>query len=154
MIRAVLVLALVTGPALAAPPPVDSDDYRIMHPQKEWVEDRHIADDKGHSFWCCNFSDGRPVDVRIDADGHWQAHVTPAHWPGVVDQWITIPDEKVLRGPNPVGVPILWLNVPHLIGHSLNTTSGIYGGSSNYVEGPVDTSVAPTVFCFSPVAGT
>ena len=91
-------------PAQAAPPPVGSDDWNVMAPFKEWVTSQH----DGLGRWCCDISDGRPVDARIDGD-HWVVHVTPKHFPGEKDRWMTVPDEKVTRNANPTGEPILWL---------------------------------------------
>ena len=103
-----LVLACVAaawaGTAQAAPPPVDSEDWQIMHPFAEWVTSQH--DRRG--YWCCDIGDGRPVDARIEGD-HWTVHVTPAHFPNEPDHWLTVPDEKITRGGNPTGSPILWL---------------------------------------------
>jgi len=100
----VAALMFVAAPALAAPPPVGSEDAKIMGPFKEWITNQH--DSSGR--WCCSISDMRPTDARIVGD-HWEVHVTPQHWPGETDRWIAVPDEKVIRGKNPVGVPILGL---------------------------------------------
>lgn len=110
--RALLVLAVLGALAagvecaLAAPPVEGSPDWEIMHPYAEWVQKQYAKD--GH--WCCSAADGRPVDARIDADGHWQAHVTPEHFPDATDHWLTIPDDHVLHQANPMGVPLLWYN--------------------------------------------
>ena len=109
MIRIALAFLLMTTAAVdAAPPPVGSEDWQIMHPFHEWIITQHAE----NGNWCCDFSDGRPVDARVNADGRWEAHVTPAHWPGVPDHWLVIPDDRVLHSGNPVGVPILWYNAP------------------------------------------
>jgi hypothetical protein len=106
MDRIILVLALlaVAAPAHSAPPPVGSDDWKIIEPYKEWVTSQH----DGLGRWCCDISDGRPVDARIEGD-HWVVHVTPNHWPDEPDRWMAIPDEKITRNANPTGTPILWL---------------------------------------------
>lgn len=125
--RSVLVAALLlaAGPALAAPPPVGSDDYKIMHPYAEWVTTQH----DGLGRWCCDLGDGRPVEARIE-DDHWLAHVTRQHFPNTTQvcpgplagpgssecaplgpdgAWVKVPDEKITRNANPTGTPILWL---------------------------------------------
>jgi hypothetical protein len=110
--RAACSIGLVAGavllawmaPARAAPPPIGSDDWNIMAPYREWVTSQH----DGLGRWCCDIGDGRPVEARIDAD-HWLVHVTPAHFPGETDRWMTVPDEKITRNANPTGTPILWL---------------------------------------------
>jgi hypothetical protein len=98
---ALLALAV---PAHAAPPPMGSDDWSIMAPYKEWVTSQH--DTQGR--WCCDISDGRPVEARI-TDDHWEVHVTPKHWPGETDRWVAVPEDKLTRNANPTGTPILWL---------------------------------------------
>jgi len=90
--------------AAAAPPPVGSEDWQIMHPYAEWVTSQY--DQRGR--WCCDIGDGRPVDAQIEGD-HWKVHVTPAHFPNEPDHWLVVPDEKITRGGNPTGSPILWL---------------------------------------------
>ena len=125
MIRAAACMfALLAAPAFAAPPPMDSDDWRIMGPYKEWATSQHDLAGR----WCCDIGDGRPVDAEIFENcnlppgdvpdkcpaqmpigAHWWAHVTSEHWPDERDRWMMIPDEKITSGINPIGVPILWL---------------------------------------------
>ncbi len=107
-IAAALVLATigVAGTAHAAPPPVGSDDWNIMHPYAEWVTTQH--DRRG--YWCCDIGDGRPVEARIAADGsHWEVHITKTHFPDEPDHWLVVPDGKITAGGNPTGTPIVWL---------------------------------------------
>ncbi len=107
--RAVGVLALsalMAGPALAAPPPVGSEDWNIMSPFADWIQSIHA--DNG--TWCCDVSDGRPVEARMH-NGRWQVHFHPGSEfagepPG--DGWHDVPPAAVIRLPNPVGVPIAW----------------------------------------------
>jgi len=102
-LAALALLALAT-PALAAPPPVGSEDWKIMAPYKEWVTGQHDLAGR----WCCDIADGRPVDARVVGD-HWEAHVTPQHFPGEADRWVVVPEDKITRSVNPMGTPILWL---------------------------------------------
>lgn len=105
MWRLAAFVVLWAGAAQAAPPPVGSEDYELMHPYAEWVETQH--NDKG--YWCCNWSDGRTTDARINADGHWEVHLTRQHFPDLsADKWMIVPDDKVLHHGNPVGIPIVW----------------------------------------------
>ncbi|MBN9510369.1 MAG: hypothetical protein J0I21_14805 [Alphaproteobacteria bacterium] len=99
-----LTIALLAAPAHAAPPPEGSEDWQIMHPYAEWV--RTQRDRQG--FWCCDIGDGRPVEARIRGD-HWEAHVTPKHFPEEQDHWVVVPESKITPDRNPTGVPILWL---------------------------------------------
>ncbi len=90
--------------AHAAPPPVGSDDWQIMHPYAEWVTTQH--DRRG--YWCCDIGDGRPVEARI-VDDHWEVHITKAHFPDEPEHWLTVPEGKITAGGNPTGTPIVWL---------------------------------------------
>ena len=112
---------LISTPALAAPPPVGSDDWQIMHPFAEWVTAQH--DNRG--YWCCDIGDGRPVDAVISVESpggsfdphmqsgdgapHWWVHITAAHFPDEIDHWLLAPDGKIVSGGNPTGMPIVWL---------------------------------------------
>lgn len=100
----VAVMLFFSSGARAAPPPEGSEDWQIMHPYVEWVTSQH--DRRG--FWCCDIGDGRPVDART-IDDHWQVHVTPQHFLGQPDHWLNVPDDKIIKGSNPIGLPILWL---------------------------------------------
>lgn len=145
-VAALLTIAVIAArvpSALAAPPPEGSEDWKIMAPFKDWIRDQKQPAGSGGS--CCDWSDGRPVEAEIRGQ-HWWAHVTPAHWPGIADRWIEIPDERVNKGRNPIGLPILWLAVPH----------EWIGGRAymSPMEGPVDNSRPPFVYCFYPPDGT
>ena len=110
---AALALALagsLPAPARANPPRPGSHDYEIMHQFSDWVTDRHRLDADGHKYWCCDFSDGRPLDddeLRMAGD-HWQFLFTKRHWDNGDDQWHDIPNDHLLREFNPVGYPIVW----------------------------------------------
>jgi hypothetical protein len=95
---------LLAGTAQAAPPPVGSDDWQIMHPYAEWVTSQH--DRRG--YWCCDIGDGRPVEARI-VDDHWEVHITKVHFPDEPEHWLAVPDGKITAGGNPTGTPIVWL---------------------------------------------
>lgn len=75
-----------------------------MQPYKEWVTSQH--DSLGR--WCCDIGDGRPVNAEI-RDSSWWVHITPAHFPNEPDHWMQVPDERVTKGANPTGTPIVWL---------------------------------------------
>ncbi len=105
-----LVAALgIAHAAHAAPPPVGSDDWQIMHPYAEWVTSQH--DRRG--YWCCDIDDGRPVDAKIVGD-HWEVHITKAHFPDEPDHWLAVPETKITAGGNPTGTPIVWLLHGHV----------------------------------------
>ncbi len=95
---------VLASPAHAAPPPVGSDDWQIMHPYAEWVTTQH--DRRG--YWCCDIGDGRPVEARI-VDDHWEVHITKTHFPDEPEHWLIVPEGKITAGGNPTGTPIVWL---------------------------------------------
>jgi hypothetical protein len=104
MSRLVVALLLLTSPALGAPPPPGSEDAQVMGPYKDWITSQH----DGAGRWCCDIGDGRPVEARTQGN-HWQAHITPDHFPGETDRWQDIPDERIVKSGNPTGVAILWM---------------------------------------------
>jgi len=111
-LRALITTFLVFGAptvCAAAPPLPGTEDYEILMPFAQWVESQHDSQDQ----WCCSISDGRIVEVR-QVDGHWQVHVTPEKFPGSWDAWETVPDEKVLKGENPIGLPVAWVLRNHI----------------------------------------
>jgi hypothetical protein len=129
----IIICVLGAAPAQAAPPPVGSEDWELMHPFVDWVTSQH--DQKG--FWCCDIGDGRPTEACVSdrepklnannewdcphgdgGDDAWWVHIDPVHWQGDpseqfgvinVVHWARVPADKVTKGGNPTGVPILWL---------------------------------------------
>lgn len=89
-------------------PPVGSEDYDIMAPFAQAIHDLHV-----HGLWCCDISDGRPVDARRggkSASG-WQVRFHKNNDIGAPpDKWLDVPpdafDPKL--PPNPTGVAIAW----------------------------------------------
>ena len=102
MHRLFFAVLLAATPALATPPPVGSEDYQVTAPYNDWF--RLLRNAEG--TLCCTLSDCRPVDARISADGHWEFLADPKHFPGADGRWIRVPDDRVVRKPNPVGQPI------------------------------------------------
>ena len=109
------VLVLLAVPALAAPPPTDSEDYQALHPYSKWIEGVQTPDK--HSV-CCNEADGRTVDYRTQGERYQikfrhPESLTAPSWPGAdshppPDGWIDVPPEAVLRIENPTGESIAW----------------------------------------------
>jgi hypothetical protein len=95
---------LAATTAHAAPPAVGSEDWEVMAPYAEWVRTQNAPD--GH--WCCDISDGRPVEARI-YKGHWQIYITEEKFPRSPVGWANVPDDAVLRNANPMGVAIAWV---------------------------------------------
>jgi hypothetical protein len=104
MLKLAATLWLLLGlTAMAAPPPVGSDDYEIMHDYATWIEHQHTADGR----WCCTVADGRPVAARIKGD-HWQVFISSRQFDQAPNAWVDVPADRVIRAANPVGVPIAW----------------------------------------------
>jgi hypothetical protein len=105
VMAALTLAAVLFGSSVqAAPPEPGSEDADIMGPYADWVEHQHDA----NGAWCCTISDGRTVEARISG-ASWEVHITPDKFPGSHDHWQAVPDEKVLRVPNPTGFPIAWV---------------------------------------------
>ena len=126
----VLLLCLLPTLAVAAPPPVGSDDWNIMAPYKAWVTAQH----DGLGRWCCDIGDGRPVDAFVcanapaqlpgwpigtigcvkhesDKEDLWWAHVTRKHFPDTNQLCGAVagPGSETCLQVGPNG---LWLAVP------------------------------------------
>ena len=100
MRRLILALSLLASPALA-----QSDDGHVRCFGDGRPVDAQI-------FENCNLPPGDVPDkcpAQMPIGAHWWAHVTREHWPDERDRWIMIPDDKITRSINPIGVPILWL---------------------------------------------
>ncbi len=135
----ILAGVLIAGPAIAAPPPVGSDDWNIMAPYAKWVTTQH--DSIGR--WCCDIGDGRPVDARIH-DDHWEAHITRDHFPDEPERWVVVPDSKINKEGNPTGSAIIWV-LPDL---DCTATGPMYSPSSCKPSGRPG-----VVQCFAPPSG-
>lgn len=96
-----LVLAVVASTAVAAPPPVGSEDWEIMAPHAEWVRGLRSI----YNVPCCDSSDCRPVEARATNNG-WQVRWRPGQLEGAPIEWTDVPEEAVLARENPVGVPV------------------------------------------------
>ena len=67
--------------------------------RKQWFQDLVRPDHRPERWGCCDQSDCRPVESKLDA-GHW--------WAKIEDKWEQVPDEKVEKDPhtlrsNPTG---------------------------------------------------
>ena len=81
------------------------DDGRYAHsPLKSWFE--HLSSGRG---LCCSFADGFVVE---DPDWTVVSDATKPHVHYRVrinGPWIDIPDDALIREPNPVGRAMLWI---------------------------------------------
>lgn len=120
--RSIMMLAALAvsscEPAYAAPPPPGSPDAEMMEPYSGWITSQHSRD----GGWCCDWGDGRPVTAEIrrgtDGDEHWFVHVTPDHFPALPDEWVEIPDYKLVHVRAEDGVhgtpppfPMIWMSI-------------------------------------------
>ena len=65
--------------------------------QRSWFKEQRNA----NGFICCDVADGHPVDWDV-REGKYVAF-----WDGA---WHEIPDEVIIKTPNPVGRAVLWLD--------------------------------------------
>ena len=117
--------------SFASPPPVGSEDWKVMIPFKEWVVSQHDQ----YTRWCCDLGDGRPTiaciaykeptfvqrakdrkeickradDDKVDKEDFWWVFIEKKHFPDEAERWLQVPPEKVVKGGNPMDVPIVWL---------------------------------------------
>jgi hypothetical protein len=78
----------------------DNGEYaHVSKDIKAWIE--RLTDRSGTS--CCSTADGvQPLEVEWDIGAH--------HYRVKVDdQWLTVPDSAVVRGPNRLGHAVVWL---------------------------------------------
>ncbi|HTR15960.1 MAG TPA: hypothetical protein VMI52_02870 [Acetobacteraceae bacterium] len=109
MIRLILAvsLACMAPTALAAPPSAGSDEARDLGPYQAWFSQQHSA----YGMSCCSVADGREVDVREE---HGRFLVRFLHLETISGVrpdpavWYPVPEEAILRGPNPTGRAIAW----------------------------------------------
>jgi hypothetical protein len=98
--RAFILATLLAGTAIAAPPPVGSEDWAVMGPHSGWIEGL-----RRNGVSCCDSSDGRPVDARVHG-GRWQVKFRSGQLPTAPLHWTDVEDAAVLRVANPVGQAI------------------------------------------------
>lgn len=64
-----------------------------------WYESLTRPDFPGQS--CCSLQDCKPVDYRINKDGHYEVFIDPHVFTynneGAVGGWITVPDARVIH---------------------------------------------------------
>ena len=64
-----------------------SEDAAIMDSFIEWLERQHTQ----AGNWCCNISDGRPVEARMRAE-QWEVFATSEKFPGTPTGWKQVPN--------------------------------------------------------------
>jgi hypothetical protein len=108
VIRVIVLSALLTGPAGAAPPPAGSQQAQDMAPYSAWI---HGLRSPLSGTPCCDASDCRVVEYRIK-DGHYEAFIGRDTWVDAPDKWIVVPDDVILppnkRGPIAIACWAKW----------------------------------------------
>ena len=98
MKRALILLALTAGSAIAAPP--ENADPALA----PWFRS---LNQPGTGYNCCSMADCRPVRTR-DRNGKIEAFIARETFRDGTDQWVIVPEEVIIRGiENPVGEPVL-----------------------------------------------
>lgn len=95
-----MLVCFLAFPALAAPPPVGSEDWQVLAPHAAWITGLRRG-----GVSCCDLADGRPVEARSRGEG-WQVRFRPGQLEGAPVDWVDVPAEAVIRGENPVGLPV------------------------------------------------
>ena len=117
-IRALILSASLFNPnvSLAAPPPVDSEDYEALSPFADWLKDQYTVMEP--TVKCCDLSDCRMVAMKVK-DGHYEALITEKDDRGLpkfesgVNRWVIVPNEVIKREQNPTGFPIACWTMKH-----------------------------------------
>jgi hypothetical protein len=97
MLRTLLLVLLLCVPALAR----DNGQFNQVSPEmRQWFRDQKSPKT---GMICCTEADGNEAQEDI-RDGHYWAT-----WPNVAPTWYPVPDEVVIRDPNKVGHPVVWI---------------------------------------------
>lgn len=97
MLRTLLLVLLFCAPALAR----DNGQFNQASPDiRQWFRDQKSPKT---GMICCTEADGNEAQEDI-RDGHYWTT-----WPSVSPTWYPVPDELVIRDPNKVGHPVVWI---------------------------------------------
>ena len=97
MIRVALLFLVLCVPALAR----DNGQYNQVAPEiRQWFRDQKSPKT---GMICCSEADGSEAQEDI-RDGHYWTT-----WPAVAPNWYQVPDEVVIKDPNKVGHPVVWV---------------------------------------------
>jgi hypothetical protein len=105
--KLLLALAIVAMPvaARAAPPDEGTEDYKVLHPYAEWLTKQRAP--ISH-YGCCSIADGRLVSVRMIGDRIEVRILHPESLPTAPSGWVPVPEEAIIIGKNPSGLPVAW----------------------------------------------
>ena len=97
MLRLLLPILVLCAPALAR----DNGQYSQVSPEiRQWFRDQK---NPKTGMICCSEADGNEAQEDI-RDGHYWTT-----WPAVAPVWYPVPDEVVIKGPNKIGRPVVWI---------------------------------------------
>ena len=97
MIRVALLFLVLCVPALAR----DNGQYNQVAPEiRQWFRDQKSPKT---GMICCSEADGSEAQEDI-RDGHYWTTS-----PAVAPNWYQVPDEVVIKDPNKVGPPVVWV---------------------------------------------
>lgn len=97
------------GPSLAAPPAPGTEDHKLLAPHSEWIQGLRRG-----GMGCCDMSDGRAVEARATVSG-WEVRWRPGQLAGTPAGWTKVPEEAILRVPNPVGAPVAFWHLGQIL---------------------------------------
>lgn len=103
--------SVVSQMARSAPPPTDSDDYKILSPYSNTITTMTIPDTQA---LCCSLSDCRPADYRIatkNSETYYEVFIRKldskgSGWEDGTNQWTRVPDNVVISPDKRENLPI------------------------------------------------
>jgi hypothetical protein len=69
--------------------------YQLSAEQRAWF--KQMSDGRGIA--CCDGADGYPVEYEMHDNKYWVRYKSV---------WLPVPEDAILRQPNPIGVAVAW----------------------------------------------
>lgn len=100
IVVAVVILAALGRPA--HPRYVGAEPIQFSQEIQDWIKGLRSGQQRSP---CCDLSDGdfTQQDLRVGADGRTHFFAT------VEGEWVEVPDDAIVREPNRIGRPIVWV---------------------------------------------
>jgi hypothetical protein len=99
--------------------PAGAQSYMPINPKAEYF--RTLASSGGGT--CCNGFDGHPpqdVETDVSNDGtHYRVKIE--------DQWVDVPEDRVVKEPNRYGYPVVWYTTDWLSAENPTTAEQFRG---------------------------
>jgi hypothetical protein len=97
MLRLLLLILVLCAPALAR----DNGQYSQLSPDiRQWFRDQK---NPKTGMICCSEADGNEAQEDIRDGQYWTT------WPAVSPVWYPVPDDVVIKAPNKIGRPVVWI---------------------------------------------